>query len=71
MLVQLGGFAGPGHGNDRVVLGDHAEVAVIGFRRMDEQGRRAGGGQRGGDLGADMAALADAGDDDAPGDAGD
>ncbi len=37
----------------------------IGFRRMHEEGRRAGRGQRGGDLGADMPAFADAGDDDA------
>ena len=44
--------------------GDHAEIAVIGLGRMDEEGRRAGRGQRRGDLRADMAAFADAGDDD-------
>ncbi len=34
-------------------------------RRMDEEGRRAGGGERGGDLAADVAGLAHAGDDQA------
>ena len=37
---------------------------MVGLRRMHEEGRRAGRGERGGDLGADMPALADAGDDD-------
>ena len=46
--------------------GDHAEVAVRGLGRVDEQRRRAGRGQRGRDLAGDMAGLADAGDDDAP-----
>ena len=63
--LELGALAGPGHGDDGVVLGDHAEVAMIGLRRMHEEGRRAGRGKRRGDLGADMAAFADAGDDDA------
>ena len=65
MPLQFRALARPRHGDDGVVLGDHAEIAVIGFRRMDEEGRRAGRGERGGDLGADMAAFADAGDDDA------
>ena len=44
---------------------DHAQVAVAGLGRMDEHGRRAGGGQRRGDLAADVAALAHAHDHDA------
>jgi hypothetical protein len=40
---------------------------MIGLDRMDEIGRRSRRGQGGRDLGADMAALADAGDDDATG----
>ena len=36
-----------------------------GLGRVDEEGRRAGGGQRGGDLAAHMAALAHAHDGDA------
>ena len=39
---------------------------MIGLDGMDEEGGRAGGGERGCDLHADMARLADAGDDDAP-----
>ena len=38
---------------------------MAGFAGMHEEGRRAGGGEGGGDLAADMAGLADAGDDDA------
>ena len=40
----------------------HAQVAMAGLGRMQEEGRRAGAGQRGGDLAADMAGLAQAGD---------
>ena len=40
---------------------------MAGLGRMDELRRRAGGGEGGGDLAGDMAALAHAGDDDAPG----
>ena len=69
MPLSSAALARPRHGDDRVVAGDHAEIAVIGFGRMDEEGRRAGRGQRRGDLRADMAALADAGHDDAAGDA--
>ena len=36
--------------------------------RMHEIGRRAGGGERGGDLAGDVATLAHAADDDSPGD---
>ena len=43
---------------------------MIGLHRMHEEGRRAGRGKRRGDLGADMAALAHAGDDDPAADRG-
>ncbi len=58
-------FARPRQGDDGVIPGDHAEIAVIGLRRMDKEGRRAGRGECGRDLRADMTALADACDDDA------
>jgi CBS domain-containing protein len=61
--VQLDRFPRPRHGDDGVVTRDHAQIAVIGFRRMDEEGRGARRGKRGRELRADMAALADAGDD--------
>ena len=44
-------------------VGDHAEVAVAGLARMHEISRRAGRGEGRGDLAADMAGLAHAGDD--------
>ena len=62
-VLELGGLARPGQRHDHVVVGDHAEVAVARFARMDEEGGRAGRGQRRGDLAADMAGLAHAGDD--------
>ena len=61
---QFLALARPRHGDDGVVPGDHAEIAVIGFRGMDKESRRAGRGQRRRDLRSDMAAFADAGDDD-------
>ena len=66
-LLQFAGLARPRQRQHHVVAGDHAEVAVAGLGRMDEEGRRAGRGERGGDLAADMAALAHAGDDDPAG----
>jgi len=59
---QLGGFAGIRNGNEGVVRGYHAEVAVGCFGRVHEQRRGAGRGESGGDLATDMAGLADAGD---------
>ncbi len=44
---------------------DHAEVAVHGLGRVQEEGGRAGARERRGDLAADDARLAHAGDDDA------
>ena len=62
-VAEFGRAAGIGEGNQPVILGDHAEIAVACLGRMDEQGRRSGGGEGGGDLAGDMAALAHAGDD--------
>lgn len=59
---ELGSFAGPGEGEHRVGVADHAEVAVAGFGGVDEVGGGAGGGEGGGDLAADMAGFAHAGD---------
>lgn len=65
MPLRLQALARPRHGDDGIVPGDHAEVAVIGFGRVDEERRCAGRGECRGQLRADMTALADAGDDDA------
>jgi hypothetical protein len=53
------GAAGVGQGDD-VVAGDHAHVAMAGFGRVHEKCRRAGAGQGGGDLVADMPGFAHA-----------
>ena len=58
-------FSGVGEGEDDVACGDHAEVAVEGFRRMQEVGGGAGGAEGGGDLAGDDAGLPYAGKDDA------
>ncbi len=63
---DLVGFAGIGQGEHRIVAGDHADIAVAGLAGMHEKRRCAGAGQRGGDLAADMAGLAHAGDHDTP-----
>jgi hypothetical protein len=57
---ELVALAAVGHGQHHVVRGDHAQVAVAGLGRVHEERRRAGGRQRGGDLAADVAALAHA-----------
>ena len=64
-VLHLRLLAGPGQRDDDVVRRDHAEIAVAGFGGVDEEGRRAGRGQRRGDLARDMAGLAQPGDDDA------
>ena len=61
--VSRAGFAGPRHGQDHIVSGDQAEIAVIGLRRVNEEGWRSSGSERRSYLAADVAALADAGDD--------
>ena len=63
--LQLDSLTGPGQGKQYVVGSDHAEVAVRGLGRVYEKGWAAGRGKGGRDLLADVAALADAGDDDA------
>jgi hypothetical protein len=68
---QLGGLARPGQRHDGVVAGDHAEVAMAGLGRMHEEGRRAGGGERGRDLVRHMPGLAHAADDQPAADAAD
>ena len=56
-LLALAAVGNRQHQVDRL---DHAQVAVAGLGRMHEHRRRAGRGQRGGDLAADVAALAHA-----------
>ncbi len=62
-IGEFAAFAGIGQRQDRVVDADHAEIAVACLRRVDELSRRAGRGERRGDLARDMPAFADAGDD--------
>ena len=62
-VAELDRLAGPREGEDHVVAGDHAEIAVARLARMHEGRRRAGGRERAGHLHADMAAFAHAGDD--------
>ena len=63
---DLGGFARIADRQYHVLARDHAQVAMAGFTGVDEERRRAGGRQRRGDLAADVARLAHAGNDDAP-----
>jgi hypothetical protein len=60
---QFAALAGIGNGDQHVLRRDHAEVAVGGFGRVQEQGRGTGRGQGRRDLAADVARLADARDD--------
>jgi hypothetical protein len=62
---QLVVLARIGNGDQHVVAGDHAQVAMHGLGGMDEIGRGAGAGEGGGQLARDVAGLADAADDDA------
>ena len=70
-VAELRRLARPGERDITSSRRDHAEVAVARLGGMHEEGRRAGRGERRGDLGADMPALAHAGDDDAAGRRGD
>ena len=64
--IELVALAGVGNRDHGVAFGDHAEVAVAGLGGVNEHRRRAGRGQRRGDLAPDMAALAHAHHDDTP-----
>ena len=59
-------FARIGNAEYHVVGRDHAEVAVRGFSRVHEKGRRPGRGECGGELAADVSGFADAGNDETP-----
>ncbi len=54
------GRAGVRQGQDDVVPGNHAHVAMAGFRRVDEEGRGTGACQGRGNLVADVPGLAHA-----------
>lgn len=54
---NLMGFAGVGNGDHDIVRGNHAQIAVAGLARMNEEGRRAGTGEGGGHFAADMAGF--------------
>ncbi len=58
------GLAAVAEDEDEVAVGDHAEVAVRGVDGIEHDAGRAGAGEGRGDLRADRARLADAGDDD-------
>src|SRR4030042_3719710 len=58
---DLFGFSAVGDGQDDVVRQDHAQVAVSGLGRMDEQRRRPATGQGSGNLTADESRLSHAG----------
>ena len=62
---QFFGLAAIRHGDDHIVGLDDPKVAVHGFGGMQEERRRAGAREGRGDLAADDAGLAHAGDDDA------
>jgi hypothetical protein len=62
---DLLGFSTGGERDDDVAFGQHAEVAVDGFCRVQKERRAAGGAERGGDLLSDDATLAHPGYDDA------
>jgi hypothetical protein len=60
MHGELFAFAAVADAQHHVGGGDHAQVAMAGLGRVHKHGGRAGGRQRGGDLAADVAALAHA-----------
>ena len=59
---QFVGLPRIGEGKDDVAVGDDAHITVEGVERVDEETGRAGAGKGGGYLVADVAALADARD---------
>ena len=69
-IGELGGLAGVGKRQDRVAGTDHAEVAMACLGGVDEERRRAGGGEGCRDFTCHVAGLAHAGDHDAAGNGG-
>ena len=63
---QFVGFAGIGQRQHHVCVGDHAEIAMPGFARVDVERRGAGRGQRRRDLARDVPGLAHPGAGHAP-----
>ena len=64
---EFGRLTRPRQGQDGIGRLDHAEVAMTGFRRMDEGRGSPGRRQGGGELAPDMAGFAHAGHDHASG----
>ena len=58
---QLRSLTRPGQGKNNVIAVNHAEIAMIGFRRMHKKRRGSGGRKSCRQLGADMTAFADTG----------
>ena len=65
-IRQLDGLSRIRQGQHDIAFGDHSQIAMACLGRIDILSRRSGGGQRGGNLVGDMAALAHAAHDDAP-----
>src|SRR6266581_6820444 len=63
---DLFGFAAIGDGQESISTGEHAQIAVQGFRSVQKKGWSAGAGKGGGNFSADETRLSHAGDDDAP-----
>ena len=61
---ELPGFAAVGQGQDHVGAGHHAQVAVHGLHRVQEEGRGAGGVEGGHEFSGHNAGFAHPGDDD-------
>ncbi len=63
-MEQFGGGAGAGEEENWVAGGEDADIAMDGFGGVEEDGGKASGGERSGELFGDAAGLADAGEDD-------
>jgi len=66
MVENLAGLAGVGNRDHHVLWLDHAEVTMLSLARVHEERRRAGRGEGGGNLAADVAGFAHAGHHHAP-----
>ena len=64
-VLEFSRLAGPRQRKDHIVGGDHAEIAMAGFGSMNEERRRASGSEGRCHLLADVAGLAETGDDEA------